>query len=241
MRLQIAAFWLLAFTLLPLSQARADAPPFQSDFESCTVRTILGNWDEFDPNERDRLSVEKEAVRSGNCALALTILPEDGLGTPRRRNRAELKENINTLRRSHKNYAFSIYVPPHYPDAPPCGIIVAQWRPRSGRQTTITLYMGKEGDSVYFRLTSGVQGLNFGTVAAVEAEIGEWYDFNVWIDWSLGRDGKVDIWMNDRKLGEKNGPNLTGSQPYQFLIGQYAGKCMVSEEATLIFDNVTFK
>ena len=214
------------------------ASEFVGDFENCDIRADALIWDGAEAASPDRLSITHNPVRSGKCALSILLKPNDGAGGKQKRNRVEIKEFIDARDGAVSRYSFSIFVPTDYPDTPRCGVLVAQWKPKGADSPTIALELGKRGDEIGFQMTSGVKGVNVGPVATFFSEASVWNDFLVSITWSADRDGMVRIFHNDQKMGEKRGPNRSGSKPYQFRIGQYAGKCRVSDESILYVDDV---
>ena len=214
------------------------ASEFVSNFENCDIRSEALVWDGAEAASPDRLSITHSPVRSGKCALSILLKPNDGAGGKQKRNRVELKELIDARDGAVSRFSFSLFVPTDYPDTPRCGVLVAQWKSKGADGPTISLTLGKKGDEIGFHMTSGVKGVNVGPVATFFAEASAWNDFLVSVMWSANRDGLVQIFHNDQEMGEKRGPNRSGSKPYQFRIGQYAGKCRVLNESILYVDDV---
>lgn len=147
---------------------------------------------------------------------------------------------VNDLRFApNKPYwiGFRVFVPDNYPTHRTDAIFV--YGLMSGATPGESAIYIRGSNFTLLRRWNDATGFNEVKEYQTPVQTGKWTDFVIYLDRSWKSDGVLKIWMNNKLVVNKNGPNATDypKDPYM-RNGIYWGTEVRPEEYTLYFDNI---
>ncbi len=151
------------------------------------------------------VTIQSRVVRAGRRAVEITLHPGDQLPDEKgsELERAELMEARPLT--SHEGpayeYSFSLFLPADFP-AVPTRLVIAQWKQYcpSGRcsQDNPVVALRYQGGRLRVTLHSGDKAR---TLFSTRDEIrGRWLDFRFLIRFSRGDQGRIQAWLDGRRI-----------------------------------------
>lgn len=158
-------------------------------------------------------SAERFEVRPGDCAR--TAGWDDCASD---RERSELSERAPYTALGEETwYAFSLYLPPDFPNVFPAKTALGQFHQRNTRSPPILFQHGPGGYVLDVNQTRRGSHL-----LIPEAELrGRWHAIVARARWSMGEDGFVEVFVNGASRINLAGPNTTRPDPVYFKYGVY--------------------
>ena len=220
--------------ILSAQQNRSGVSEIYDGFEEPSLSKV---WD------TSRFSVgavrlQGTVVRAGRGAAEVTVHSGDkfevGIAGNSDSERAELLEAraLVSRERTTYEYTFSMFFPETFPIVP-TRLVIAQWKqycPETRECSDDSPVLAIRYMSGAVRITQDI-GKKFIALWEEKGEFrGRWLDFRVQVRFSPGADGKVDVWLGDRKVVNFSGVTANaaddragyqGPSYFYFKIGLY--------------------
>jgi hypothetical protein len=153
--------------------------------------------------EPGAIVLTSERARSGKSSVRITVkegdikqVGGDGLDT----ERAELDSGKHPLIGRDVWYGFSLFVPAHFPIVDN-RLVVAQWKQDDAPGGPLIAQRFRDG-----RHTLTVRAHGDRRFSLPKLEPGRWHDMIYYVRFSPGADGRIDVWMNGRRVVSVTGP-----------------------------------
>lgn len=195
-------------------------------FESSDLSSVWSK-SRFEPGS---VRLQRQVVRRGHSAAEITVHPgdiyEEATSTDLASERAEILEQwwLNSRLERTYRYSFSLYLPEDFPIVP-TRLIIAQWKQACPPWTECIvasplLAVRYQGG----KLSVTQQIKNEKTERRVLYETheelrGRWLDFRFDIRFALDESGRIDGWLNDKKIAHYRGQTAfrgSGNFPQYF-------------------------
>jgi hypothetical protein len=187
-------------------------------------------------------TVTTERVRAGSAAVRITVkegdvyqVGGDGLDT----ERAELDSGKHPFVGREVWYGFSFLVPEGFPVVDN-RLVIAQWKQNGVNGGPLVAQRFRDGRLYLTARLPGVRGENDQkSYRLPPIRFGVWNDMVYHAQFSTGRDGRVEVWMNGKRVVTHAGANCLkeGENRIYNRIGLYRDQW--KDPMTIYFDNYT--
>lgn len=175
-------------------------------FETQKLSSIWGDW-RFLPGA---VMMQSDVVRAGKQAVRITLRPGDQMDDEKETilERAELAETrrLVSLEDVNYSYSFSMFLPRDFPITT-VRLIIAQWKQycKSGNCDPANPVIAMR--YMYGRLSVECKtGMKKEILYEQAEEIrNKWLDFKFNIRFSRGRNGRIETWLNNKKIVDYTG------------------------------------